>query len=332
MNELPELQDISSDLQIANPQLNIDIDRDKASEKKVSVEQIEGALFSAFGPRQVSTIYAPENQYPVLLEVEQQYQDNPESLSLLYVRSATGQLMPLKDLVKVKNEPGPTTINHTGQLPSVTLSFNVAPGYSLDDAMKAIDRKISPEKPAAISASFQGTAQMFIDSFKNMHWLLILTVLVIYIVLGILYEDFFHPLTILTALPFAGFGAIMTLFLFNTELTLFSFVGIIMLVGIVKKNGIMMVDFAITARRNGGKSSEDAIVEACLVRFRPIMMTTFAALMTAIPIAVGFGSGSEARKPLGLTVLGGLIFSQFLTLYVTPVFFVWMEKILRRSK
>ncbi len=330
MSKLPALMDVTSDLQISNPQLNLDIDRDKISTLKVSASQVENALYSAFGPRQISTIYSPDNQYRVLLELMNEFQMNPDSLSLLYVRSATGQLIPLSELVKIRQEPGPMSINHTGQLQSVTVSFNLRPDASLDKAMSQIEDQLNPQMPDSISASFQGTAKVFIDSFKGMHWLLIITIVVIYLILGVLYEDFFHPVTILTALPFAGFGALVTLLIFNTPLSLYAYVGIIMLVGIVKKNGIMMIDFAITARRNEGKSTEDAIVEACLIRFRPIMMTTMAALITGIPIALGFGAGGEARQPLGLVVVGGLIFSQFLTLYVTPVFYVWMEKLLRR--
>lgn len=319
------LQDVTSDLQVANPQLNLELNREKASLMNISATQIENALYSAFGTRKISTIYAADNQYSVLMELKDDYKMNQDGLSLLYVRSQSGQLVPLTDLVKISHAAGPLTVNHSGQLPSVTISFNLKPDVSLSQAVDIIEAKIKNKLPSTITASFQGNAQAFQKSMSGMALLLIVTILVIYIILGILYEDYIHPITILTALPFAGFGALLSLLICRIELSLYAFVGIIMLVGIVKKNGIMMIDFAIVSQRKHGKSAKEAIIEACLVRFRPIMMTSAAAIMAGIPLAIGLGGGGEARRPLGITLVGGLLFSQLLTLYVTPVFFVCLE-------
>ncbi len=327
LREMKSIQDVTSDLQLKNPELNVEINRDLASSLQITADQVETALFNAYGSRQVSTILAPNNQYAVILEMLPRYQADPSVLSWLHIRAGDGRLVPIDAVARLKNEVGPVTINHSGQMPSVTLSFDLRPGVSLGAAVAEVNAAAREVLPARVSTMFQGTAQVFQSSFKGMGWLLALAVLVIYIVLGILYENFFHPVTILSALPFAGVGALATLMVFGAELSIYAFVGIIMLVGLVKKNGIIMVDFAVAARREQGKSARDAIYDACLVRFRPIMMTTMAALAAAIPIAVGYGAGGEARRPLGLTVVGGLLFSQTLTLFVTPVFYLYMERL-----
>jgi HAE1 family hydrophobic/amphiphilic exporter-1 len=332
MQSLPGFQDVTTDLQLRNPQVNIDINRDKASSLGVSVEQIEDALYSAYGSRQISTIYGDTNQFQVILELKPEYQMDPAALALLYVRSSSGALVPLNVLARITQGYGPLSINHSGQLPSVTISFNLRPGYALGDAVAELNALSRSMLPATITASFQGTAQVFESSIKNLGLLLVVAVAVIYIVLGILYESFIHPLTILSALPLAGLGALFTLLLFNSQLDIYSFVGLILLVGLVKKNGIIMIDFALEAQRVERKSPRDAIFEACVVRFRPIMMTTFAALVGTVPIAIGWGAGGESRQPLGLAVVGGLFFSQMLTLFVTPVFYLYMDSLQKKLR
>ncbi|MGA2267951.1 MAG: efflux RND transporter permease subunit [Bryobacteraceae bacterium] len=330
VEQVPGVEDVASDVAVQTPQVNVTIDRDKAAVMNVNANLIENALYDAYGPRWVSTIYGSVNEYKVLLELEPRYQADPRALSLLYFKNSTGKLIPLDTMARVVTETGPQTINHYGQLPSATISFNLQPGASLGEVVKRIQGIADRELPVTIGTQFQGAAKAFQSSLGNLWVLLIIAIAVVYIVLGILYESYIHPITILSGLPSAGFGALMTLLLFHIDLNIYAFVGLIMLIGIVEKNAIMQIDFALEAERQHNLAPRDAIYEGCLIRFRPIMMTTMSAMLGAVPIALGYGAGGEARQPLGLVVVGGLLFSQLVTLYLTPVFYTYMAAIQER--
>jgi multidrug efflux pump len=327
LREIPGVVDVNSDQQDKGVQSLVKIDRSTASRLGISPQLIDNALYGAFGQAQVSIMYSLLNQYHVVMEVAPPYWQRPETLRDIYVHSSTGALVPLSAFTHFEATATSLAVNHQGQFPAVTLSFNLSPGLALGDAVNRIEAATrTMGLPEGIHGSFQGTAQVFQSSLASEPFLILAALAAVYIVLGILYESYIHPITILSTLPSAGVGAILALLITRTELSIIALIGIILLIGIVKKNGILMVDFALEAERKEGKRPEDAIYEACLLRFRPIMMTTMAALLGALPLALGTGAGSELRSPLGITIIGGLIFSQMLTLYTTPVVYLYLDR------
>jgi len=327
MRQMAQLQDVSTNLELRNPEIQVSIQRERAAALGITSQQIELALFNAFGGRSVSTLYGTSDQYDVRLEIDRRYQSDINAMDNIFIQAPGGAMVPLSVVAQIKSGVGPVSVAHIGQMPAVVLSFNLAPGVSVGEAFGVVQEAADEILPVGASTVLTGSAKAFEEAFRTLPVLLLVTIVLIYMILAILYEHYGHPLTILTALPFAGFGALATLLIFDQELNIFSFVGIILLIGLVKKNGIMMIDFALQIQREQGAKPADAIVEACRVRFRPIMMTTMAAILGVLPIALGYGAGAETRRPLGIAVVGGLVFSQFLTLYVTPVFYVALERV-----
>ena len=328
MRTLPDIRDANTDQQIHGLESRLVVDRDSASRLGLTQDAIDAALYDSFGQRDVSTMYTPLNQYFVVMEVDPRFQQGPDSLRAIYVRSSTGKEVPLSSFAHLEETNTTLAVNHQGQFPSVTLSFALAPGISLGDAVNEIqDTERQIGMPANVQGSFMGTAQAFQSSLANEPYLILAALVTVYIVLGILYESFVHPITILSTLPSAGVGALLALLLTHEDLNVIALIGIILLIGIVKKNAIMMIDFALEAERKEGKNSRDAIYEACLLRFRPIMMTTVAAMLGAVPLAIGSGAGSELRRPLGITIVGGLMVSQMLTLFTTPVIYLYLDRL-----